>query len=288
MVMVFDSFGFRQAFKAAERSVSESTSLLANSECHLTGGCEIMRAKKMTKANKWVRRATLSVAAGGAAMMGAPSQSLADVLIHNDGFTANNQELPGGQSYGSNAGSDDANWTVSVGPWGIVGAPDIALFWDGEGGGSSGYGLDTYTNWDGRGNVVQLDSSSSGGTPDFSILFSPTASFAVNIRSFDLDAWAWTGSDETMDVDWWIEDNDSNVLASGQWSRGRAGGRDTISPDVVGGLGQELTLRFTRLSGLPSYLAIDNLTFAQTVPEPSSIVLLLTGLGALAMRRRKS
>jgi hypothetical protein len=38
------------------------------------------------------------------------------------------------------------------------------------------------------------------------------------------------------------------------------------------------------VSGLPSYIALDNLTFQQ-VPEPSTIALGLLGLGALALRR---
>jgi len=238
----------------------------------------------MMQWKKWSKRTAVTLATGGAVSVGLNGVSLADVVIHNNGFTTDNQGLPGGQVYGSNAASNDANWDVSVGAWGILGAPDIALFWDGESGGSSGYGMDTYTNWDSRGNKVQLDGSA-GGTPNFSILFTPTGNFAVSIRSFDLDAWAGGGE---MVVDWTVEDSSSNVIASGQWTKGNAGGWDTISPNVVGSVGQELALRLIRVSGSASYLAIDNLTFAQAVPEPSSSALLLAGLGALAMRRKKN
>jgi hypothetical protein len=234
--------------------------------------------------HKFSRRALVSIVSGGALTSGVADYGQADVVIHNNGFTADNQALPGGPSYGSNAASNDANWSVAVGAWGITGAPDISLFWDGEGGGSSGNGLDTYINWNGRGNVVQLDSSA-GGTPNFSVLFTPSANYAVSIRSFDLDAWAGGGN---MVVDWSIQDANNSVLASGQWTKGNEGGRDRISPDFVGSVGQSLALRLNRLSGLGSYLAIDNLTFAQAVPEPSSAVLVLSGLGALAMRRRKT
>jgi hypothetical protein len=242
---------------------------------------------KLNKTGKWTRRAALTVAAGGAAAGGVPTESMADVVIHNDGFTADNQALPGGQAYGSNAGANDANWSVSVGAWGILGAPNIELFWDGEGGGSSGFGFDTYTAWNGtsnsRGNVVQMDGSAAGGTPNFAIIFSPTPDFAVSIRSFELDAWAGGGD---MEVDWSIENAGMNILASGKWTKSNAGGRDAIAPDVVGSLGESLTLRFNRISGAASYLAIDNLTFAQAVPEPSSSALVIAGLGAMAMRRR--
>ena len=53
---------------------------------------------------------------------------------------------------------------------------------------------------------------------------------------------------------------------------------------------QAVTLRFTYVSGAPSYMALDNLTFDQVVvPEPgvASLGLLGAGLGAMAMRRRK-
>jgi hypothetical protein len=66
-----------------------------------------------------------------------------------------------------------------------------------------------------------------------------------------------------------------------------AGGRSLISPNVVGLLGDALTLNLTLLTGEPSYFAVDNLTFDQ-VPEPSALALVFPGaLGAAAMRRRR-
>lgn len=235
---------------------------------------------------KWNRKVMLAATAG-ASVLGFHANGIADVVIHNNGFDADNDPLPGGQSYGSNAAADADNWTVSVGEWGITGAPDIVLFWDGESGGNSGYGLDTYTNWNGRGNVVQLDHGSDGpnppATPFSFITFTPTATAGVNIKAFDLDAWAGGGD---ISVDWAILDNSSNVLADGTWSRDNSGGRDTISPDFRGNLGQELVLRFHQTSGDGTYLALDNLTFAQ-IPEPSSAVVLASGFAVLAMRRRR-
>jgi len=237
------------------------------------------------RVTNWKRKAVMAAVVGGTASLCSSGETAADVLIHNDGFTGNNLDLPGGQTYGSNAAADDANWSVSVGPWGGLGAPDIALFWDGEGGGDSGYGFDTYTNWNGRGNVVQIDGSASGGTPNHFITFTPTANYAVSLLSFDLDAWAGGGD---MDVDWAILDSSNNILTGGNWTKDNTGGRDTISPNFTGALGQELTLRFIRNSGASSYLAMDNLTFAQAVPEPTSAAILVGGLGALALRRRRN
>jgi MYXO-CTERM domain-containing protein len=70
-----------------------------------------------------------------------------------------------------------------------------------------------------------------------------------------------------------------------------AGGRSAISPNITGLPGESLSLIFTLNSGLPSYFALDNLTFDQiAVPEPSAIALGALGavaLGAAAMRRRR-
>lgn len=208
----------------------------------------------------------------------------AATLIHNDGFTDNNLALPEHPNYGSSVTTSGPNWDASIGTWGVTGTPDVQLLWASIGG-NSGFGFDTYNGWDGRGNVVQLDGAS-GGNRNFHISFVPTNPVvAVSIRSFDLDAWSGGGD---MEVDWYIRDSttDGTVLASGTWTRDNAGGRDTISPEYLGALGQTLVLHFDHTVGDATYLALDNLSFDQ-IPEPGSALLGAVGLIALAMRRRK-
>ena len=67
------------------------------------------------KWRKWSKKAAVTLATGGAVSMGLTGPANADVLIHSDGFAGDNLGLPGGQSYGSNAGANDANWSVSEG-----------------------------------------------------------------------------------------------------------------------------------------------------------------------------
>lgn len=188
--------------------------------------------------------------------------------IHNDGFTTSNLGLPNSPNYGSNVTAPDINWNATAGPWGIVGTPDIQLIWDGEGGGTAGTGLDTYIAWNGRGNVVQFDSTNSGTANSF-ITFVPASGAAgVAIDSFVLDAWAGGGN---MAVNWTILDGSKSgdILASGTWTKGNGGGRDTISPSFRGELGQTLVLQFTRTSGAGDYLALDNLSFDQITSAPT-------------------
>ena len=221
----------------------------------------------------------------GFAVLAAFSGLHAATLIHNDGFTTNNLALPGDPNYGSNVSASGNNWTVTVGAGGFNGTPDIALIWDGESGGSSGNGFDTYIAWNTRGNVIQLDSSA-GGTQNFYISFVPGANFGVIIDSFDLDAWAGGGN---MTVNWFIRDSThgGNVLDSGTWTKDNAGGRDTISPGYTGNIGQTLVLHFDRETGNGIYLAMDNLSFDQ-IPEPATAALAGLALGAMAMRRRRA
>jgi hypothetical protein len=221
-------------------------------------------------------------------------QSKAATTLHNNGFTTNNQNLPGSPNYGANVTADGTNWSATVGAYGITGTPDIQLTWDGEGGGNATpkTGMETYTNWNGRGNVVQLDGSGTGGTPDTFISFVPSSgTVGVSVISFDLDAWGgWpVAAGANMTVDWFIRDSTKTgtVLASGTWSKARTtGGRDTIAPDYEGNLGQTLVLQFTRTSGAGDSLALDNLTFDQ-IPEPSSLTLALLTSGLLLGRRRR-
>ena len=210
---------------------------------------------------------------GTVGMLG--SNAIAETTITFGGFTANNESIAGMPAYGDNVEANSADYAIRAGVTGVFGTPDIVLEWFGQ--------WETYTDWDGRGNVAQSDFN--GGTL-MSILFQPTATAGVRLGSFELDEWAGGGQG---DIAWSVTGPQSGTLASGNWTMGNNGGRSLLSPNVSGALGENLTLNLQLVSGAPSYFALDNLTFDQ-VPEPSTLALGALGaaaLGAAAMRRRR-
>jgi hypothetical protein len=197
----------------------------------------------------------------------------AATLVTFGGFTESNLSIPSFPDYGDNVTANSADYIVSAGLSNVVGTPDITLDWFGQ--------WDTYIDWNGRGNVAQSDFN---GGAIVSILFTPSSTSAVRLVSFELDEWA-AGGDGS--ISWEVLDSLGASRASGFFTMTNAGGRSLISPNVVGLLGDALTLNLTLLTGEPSYFAVDNLTFDQ-VPEPSALALVFPGaLGAAAMRRRR-
>jgi MYXO-CTERM domain-containing protein len=200
----------------------------------------------------------------------------AETQITYGGFTLNNEPFPA--DYGSNVSASSADYNVSPGVTGITGTPNISATW--------GTGFQTYIDWDGRGEVGQLDFNEVD--PDqITLTLTPEAGFAVLVTSFDLDYFAGGGD---VNLSWMVSDS-VGTLASGEWIQDNDGGRDTINTGLTLGdvrAGEAVTISFTMNSGLPSYIALDNLAFDQ-VPEPSTTAIALTGLGlgALAMRRRR-
>jgi hypothetical protein len=156
----------------------------------------------------------------------------------------------------------------------VIGTPDITLDWIGQ--------WETYTAWDGRGDVAQSDFN--GGSV-LSILFTPSATTAVRVVSFELDEWVAGGDGQIM---WDVSNSSGQMLASGTWTMTNDGGRSLLAPNVIGGIGDPVTLNLTLGGGAPSYFALDNLTFDQ-VPEPSALLGIVPAiaLGAAAMRRRR-
>lgn len=222
----------------------------------------------------------------------AVSSSHGKTVITNNGFTQNNQPIPdtsgGVSTYGSYASSQNtsSNWTISAGIDGTVGTPDVMLVWD------TGI-YETYLNWDGRGNVVQLDSHTQNASTTFNITFIPSGSVAVNLGSFDLDAWSGTPGGIDVIADWSLTNSDgTTVYSSGTFTKpGASGGRSTFTTGYTGAIGESLVLRITQIQGDGAYLALDNLTYDQVsaVPEPSTMAFLLIGVAvtvSVLVRRR--
>ena len=216
----------------------------------------------------------VKLAVCGTVGLGAAHNVPADTLITFGGFTGDNTRIDSIIGYGDNVSANSADYSVSLGRGGVTGTPDITLDWLGQ--------WETYTLWDGRGNVAQTDFN--GGT--HSLLFTPSPLTAVRLVSYDLDEWAGGGSGS---IAWSIFGSTSGVITNGNWTMSNAGGRSLVAPDVTGQMGESLTLTLTLNSGAPSYFALDNLTFDQ-VPEPSTLALGALGalaFGAAVMRRRR-
>jgi hypothetical protein len=192
-----------------------------------------------------------------------------------DGFGTNNIGIATLPDFGDNVTTASTNYVVSLGIEAVMGTPGITTEW--------GIGYETYANWDGRSGVAQLDF---GAAPTIDLTLTPAAPFGVLLTSFDLDEWGGGGD---VSVTWSVTGATQGILATGTWTHGEPGGRDTIFTGLTESssiAGEAITLRFTLNSGAPSYVALDNLVFDQ-VPEPAVLGLGVLGLGALALRRRK-
>jgi hypothetical protein len=210
------------------------------------------------------------------ACVGSIPAARATTLITFGGFSADNIDINTIAGYGDNISANSADFTVSAGITGVIGTPDITLDW-------VGFRWDSYTAWDGRGNVGQSDYT--GGSNPIVLLLDPGNSSAARVVGFDLDVWA---GGEPAQINWSVTGPSSGTLVSGTWTRASAG-RDSIllpGAGAVGQLGETLSVNFEQVSGLPSYLAMDNFTFDQ-VPEPSAPLLGGIALGAAALRRRR-
>ena len=210
------------------------------------------------------------------ACVGSIPAARAATLITFGGFAADNTDINTIAGYGDNVGANSADYTVSPGMRGVIGTPDLTLDWVGP-------RWDSYTAWDGRGNVGQTDYGA--GSNPIVLLIDPGNTTAARVVGFDLDVWA---GGEPAQIDWSVTGPSSGTLASGTWSRALAG-RDAIllpGAGAVGQPGETLSVNFFRVSGLVSYLAMDNFVFDQ-IPEPSALLLGGVALGAAALRRRR-
>ena len=146
---------------------------------------------------------------------------------------------------------------------------------------------DQYADWDGRGDVYQIDQRMTD------ITFTPaSALIKITVQDFELDEYTGGGATNCL---WSVTGSSSGLIASGNWTDFFVanGGRSLVTANATGAPGETLTLAFDHSGsmGYISYLAMDNLTFlSMVVPEPATAVLAwmgVGGLGALAMRRKR-
>ena len=186
--------------------------------------------------------------------------------------------LGGGATYGQTTltGLEETNEAVPADHGSASAAtPNIAVNWSDN--------WDQYAGWpnDPGSGVYQVDSDV------HTIDFTPDAGWNASILALDLNVWG--GGGETM-VDWEVAGSVSGLLGNG--STVTADASVTTNGIGITGVDSEvLTLTLTQLSGIGSYLAMDNLVFDQVaVPEPASLAggLAGLGLGALALRRKRN
>ncbi|MGI8604906.1 MAG: glycerophosphodiester phosphodiesterase [Verrucomicrobiales bacterium] len=193
--------------------------------------------------------------------------SHATILTFED-FTSSNINLPAvANPFGAGPYGSRANSPVNAGfQQGDSWTPNVVLAWSN--------GWQTFIGWPfgndattGAGKVAQADFNSSGGAP-LDITFTPDTGFGVVVKSFAFTV--WNASPELpVQIQWTVFGGTAiseNVLATGTSNAaGTSGGAQTIPTGLtqVHSGASPVILRWEKLSGDGTYIAINNLHFAQ-------------------------
>lgn len=133
----------------------------------------------------------------------------------------------------------------------------------------------------------------SAAQTDDSVFFTFTPDLGVHVRinSFDVQ----TEDSSTKSGQWWVRQDSitGSILAQGSWSISDGTGLyplHTIDLSSAGWYEGMLVLEINQTQGSLNDTCFDNIEFEQSVPEPSSLVLLSLGTGVLflpVLRRRR-
>lgn len=218
----------------------------------------------------------MGIVAAALLVIGVPGISLGTTITFQDAAANNN---PIAFSYGSDI---TGNATGFVTTDGTGATPNIELEWWPV---NTLFKYQTDTAWSALGtpvHVAQLDTSTASGP---TIFFTPDAGFAVEILSFDIG----NAADQTESPYSWRVDlrkqSSGDVVASQTTSLLGAGNTETVSFNFTGELGEAYLLQFVTSVGGSYRTAIDNLSFAQAVPEPSTNLMLVLGASAIGFFR---
>lgn len=208
-----------------------------------------------------------------------PAASRGTTITFQDAAGADNSDIP--LTYGSNI---SGNATGFVTTDGTGATPDIALSWSPS---PNYWEYHTSSVWSALGSpvhVAQLDTAQ-GGQDQGTIAFSVGTGVALQLLSLDIG----NASDQTEATYSWtidvVRSSDSQVVTTQSTGLLGPSSTQTVSFNFTGDVGEDYALRFTPSASGRFRTAIDNVSFAQAVPEPSTNLMLVLGAAAVGFFR---
>jgi PEP-CTERM motif len=187
-------------------------------------------------------------------------------------------------TFGSLASTSSPGVVTTLG-----GTPDVSLVWQSTLVGHTAVNFDYISGgpWSGD---AELNNSSIGITHE--IDFSVPSFASVTLNSFNFQPYLADGNGYTYTVTVFDVTKSTVLDTQGVTIPATSTLKDLVTLNAVGGLGDTLALTLTRTGGTgnPLNIAIDDPSFTELVPEPTTAGLLVMGLGAvgaLAVVKRK-